>query len=72
MAYYYAKICTDDDGSRRPEGDLPPSIECLEYDDGMDRVVIRTHANSTPIPAEWSEVDEAQVETDYPGLLGGD
>ena len=71
MAYYYAAIFTDDDGSRRPEGFIPPSIECLEYDDGMNRVVIRTQPTSLPIPAEWSQVDEALIEADYPGLLGG-
>jgi hypothetical protein len=71
MAYYYATISTDPDGSKQPEGLIPPSIECLHYDDGMNRVVIRTQPTSLPIPVEWSEVDEGLIETDYPGLLGG-
>jgi hypothetical protein len=38
----------------------------------MNRVVIRAHdTDSTPIPVEWSQVDEALIEADYPGLLGG-
>jgi hypothetical protein len=61
MAYYYATISTDPDGSKQPEGLIPP----------MNRVVIRTQPTSLPIPVEWSEVDEGLIETDYPGLLGG-
>ena len=71
MAYYYAAIFTDAEDRKRPEGEIPPRIVCLHYDDGMNRVVIRAHEKSAPIPAEWSQVDEALIEADYPGLLGG-
>lgn len=70
MAYYYAPALNDN-GMIRPEGDIPPSVTSLKYDDTLNRFVLRTQPNSLPIPAEWSEVDEALIEADYPGLLGG-
>jgi hypothetical protein len=57
MAYYYA-AAIHEEGIVRPEGDIPPSVRALTFDDALDR-------------AEWSEVDEALIEADYPGLLGG-
>jgi hypothetical protein len=70
MAYYYA-AAIHEEGIVRPEGDIPPSVRALTFDDALDRFVLRTQPDSLPIPAEWSEVDEALIEADYPGLLGG-
>lgn len=70
MAYYYAPAETVD-GFTAPVGEIPPRVSSLEYDANMQRFVLLTHAESTPIPAEWSQVDEALIEADYPGLLGG-
>lgn len=71
MSYFYAPIEVSD-GMTKPVGELPPLIDVKKYDEAMQRAVIRTHdLVSKPIPAEWSQVDEALVEADYPGLLGG-
>lgn len=70
MTYYYA-AALHEEGMIRPEGDIPPSVTSLKYDDTLNRFVLRAKPDSLPIPAEWSEVDEALIEADYPGLLGG-
>ena len=71
MLYYYAPAEVVD-GATKPVGEIPPRVSALEYDANMQRFVLLTHAESTPIPAEWSQVDEALIEADYPGLLGGE
>lgn len=71
MAYYYATAVTDENGMISPEGVIPPSVRALTYDESLNRFVLSTKPDSLPIPPEWSEVDEALIETDYPGLLGG-
>ena len=71
MAYYYAAAVTDENGMISPEGVIPPSVRSLTYDEDLSRFVLITKPDSLPIPAEWSEVDEALIEADYPGLLGG-
>lgn len=70
MAYYYAPAEVVD-GATKPIGEIPPRVSALEYDANMQRFVLLAHAESTPIPAEWSQVDEALIQADYPGLLGG-
>jgi hypothetical protein len=72
MSLYYAPIEITDEGMRKPVGEIPPSVRALKRDDAMGRFVLRTNADSAPIPAEWSQVDEALIEADYPGLLGGE
>jgi len=70
MAYYYAPTEVVD-GATKPVGEIPPRVSALKYDENMQRFVLSTHAESTPIPDEWSQVDAALIEADYPGLLGG-
>lgn len=70
MAYYYAPAETTDQGTK-PVGEIPPGVRSLEYDGNADRFVLLTTPASTPIPDEWSQVDAALIEADYPGLLGG-
>ena len=68
--YYYADAVTQD-GYTDPVGEIPPLVQSLKYDDQLNRFVLRLHDDHhTPDPA-WSEVDEALIEADYPGLLGG-
>ena len=72
MGLYYAPIETLEDGITKPVGELPPMIRIPHYDEALQRAVIQTHdLVSTPIPTEWSQVDEALVNADYPGVLGG-
>lgn len=70
MPYFYAPV-EETDGLSKPVGDIPPRVRSLEFDANMQRFVLLAHAESTPIPAEWSQVDAALIEADYPGLLGG-
>lgn len=72
MSFYYAPIETTDEGMRKPAGEIPPRVRSLKCDANMQRFVLLTHAESTQIPAEWSQVDAALIEADYPGLLGGE
>lgn len=78
MSLYYAPLFTDATGSIMPgsadSGTLGPCAltlhtKALEYDTDMDRVVIEAPADWTP-PSDWSQVDAALIEMDYPGLLG--
>jgi hypothetical protein len=71
MAYYYAPAEVVD-GMTQWAGGTPPHVRTLEYDANMQRFVLLTHEDSTPIPDEWSQVDAALIEADYPGLLGGE
>ena len=71
MPYYYADAETLEDGTIKPVGEIPPRVAALEYDANAGRFVLLTHAESTPIPVEWVEKSEAEIEADYPGLLGG-
>jgi len=70
MSYYYADAETVE-GFTSPVGDIPPRVRTLEYDANAGRFVLLTHAESWPIPVEWVEKSEAEIEADYPGLLGG-
>lgn len=67
--YYYAPAAVDENGSISPIGEIPPQTRSLKYDDSLSRFVLITFSES--IPAEWSQVDSALIELDYPGLLGG-
>ena len=79
MSLYYAPLFTDAMGSIMPGSadsggtlgycELPIGMKALEYDTDMDRVVVEAPADWTP-HSDWSEVDAALVEIDYPGLLG--
>ena len=70
MPYFYADAETVE-GLTAPVGDIPPRVRSLEYDANAGRFVLLAHAESTPIPVEWAEKSEAEIEADYPGLLGG-
>ena len=78
MSLYYAPLFQDPSGSIMPGSadrgtlgycELPIGMKALEYDTGLDRVVVEAPADWTP-HSDWSEVDAALVEIDYPGLLG--
>lgn len=71
MAYYYAAAETTDEGITKPVGEIPPGVRSLEHDGNAERFVLHTGPTSTPIPAEWVAKTAAEVEADYPGLLGG-
>lgn len=71
--YYYADAVTNEAGYIDPVGEIPPRVQSLKYDDENvpPRFVLRLHDDHhTPDPA-WTEKTEAEVEADYPGLLGG-
>ena len=79
MNFYYAPLFTDEMGSTMPgsadSGTLGPcaltfNTAALEYDTNLSRVVVEAPADWTP-PRDWSQVDAALIEIDYPGLLGG-
>lgn len=79
MNFYYAPLFTDEMGSISPGSadsgtlgycELPLHMKALEYDTNMGRVVVQVPDDWTP-PSDWSEVDAALIEMDYPGLLGG-
>lgn len=68
--YYYADAVTQD-GYTDPVGEIPPRVQSLKYDETLSRFVLRLHDDHhTPDPA-WTEKTEAEIEADYPGLLGG-
>ena len=70
--YYYADAVTQD-GYTDPVGEIPPRVQSLKFDEVHvpPRFVLRLHDDHhTPDPA-WTEKTEAEVEADYPGLLGG-
>ena len=71
MSYFYAAAETLEDGTIKPIGEIPPRVRALEHDANGGRFVLVLHAESTPIPAEWTAKTAAEVEADYPGLLGG-
>lgn len=71
--YYYADAVTED-GYTDPVGVIPPLVKALLFDDAHvpPRFVLQLHDDHhTPDPA-WTEKTEAEVEADYPGLIGGD
>ena len=70
MPYFYADAETVE-GMTKPVGEIPPRVRALEYDANAGRFVLLTHAESTPIPVEWIEKSAAEIEADYPGLIGG-
>lgn len=79
MHYYFTPLFEDPNGSTMPgsaeSGTLGPCAltfhtKALEYDTNMGRVVVEAPASWTP-PSDWSQVDAALIEMDYPGLLGG-
>ena len=67
--YYYAPAVTDESGSISPIGEIPPQTRALKYDSSLNRFILIAFPES--VPAEWSQVDSALIELDYPGLLGG-
>jgi hypothetical protein len=72
MALFYAPATVDSDGYTSPEGEIPPSVRSLRLDEGASRFVLLAGESAVPIPESWSERSEAEVEADYPGLLGGE
>ena len=67
--YYYAPATVEESGSISPVGEIPPQTRSLNYDSSLNRFVLITFSES--VPTEWSQVDSALIELDYPGLLGG-
>ena len=70
--YYYADSITEADGVISPVGDIPPRCVSLKYDVDATpaRFVLQLHGGNTPDPA-WEAKTEAEVNADYPGLVGG-
>jgi len=70
---YYTGIEEIDHGDGttgiKPDGDVPTSLTVLKYDPPIRFVV--DAAPGTP-PASWEEKTAVEVESDYPGLLGGE
>ena len=71
MALYYAPATVDEDGYTSPEGDIPPSVRSLRFDEPAARFVLSAGESAVPIPESWAAKSEAEVEADYPGLVGG-
>ena len=71
MNYYYASAIVDPDGYTSPEGEIPPSVRSLRFDEAASRFILAAGASSVPIPESWAAKSEAEIEADYPGLLGG-
>lgn len=71
MALYYAPAAVSEDGYTSPEGDIPPSVRSLRFDEAASRFVLAVGESAVPIPESWAAMSEAEVEADYPGLLGG-
>lgn len=70
MILYYAAAITVDDATS-PEGAIPPGCRSLTFDSDLNRFVLQLHEDfSTPDPS-WESKTEAEVEVDYPGLIGG-
>ena len=69
MNYYYANA-EDVDGGIRPVGQIPPMTNALKYDpDASPARFVLQLQNDDPDPA-WTERTAAEVEADYPGLIG--
>ena len=71
MILFYAPATVDADGYTSPEGEIPPSVRSLRFDGDASRFVLAAGEGAVPIPESWSSKSEAEVEADYPGLLGG-
>ena len=71
MALYYAPAIVDADGYTSPAGEIPPSVRSLRFDEPASRFVLSAGEGAVPIPESWAARSEAEVEADYPGLLGG-
>ena len=73
MKYYYTGIEEIDHGDDttgiKPSGEIPPNLTVLRYDPPTRFVVDATPENP---PASWDEKTAVEVESDYPGLLGGE
>lgn len=84
MTYYYADCFTEADGSKAPGKDtgaglesaqavLPPACSAVHFDRTRtpERFVLVLDPRwPTPLPG-WEAKTAAEVEADYPGLLGG-
>ena len=71
MALYYAPAAVDEDGYTSPEGEIPPSVRSLRFDEAASRFVLQAGQSAVPVPESWAAKSEAEVEADYPGLVGG-
>ena len=81
MGYFYAPIAIiEPEGSRTPgmpneDGDLiesptPPGTTSPLCDESESRFVLIC-PDGAEVPDSWTEKTASEVETDYPGLLGG-
>jgi hypothetical protein len=82
--YYYADAYIEPNGTSAPGKDtgsglesgldaIPPCCKALKVDIGHTphRYVLQLHDSyNTPAPG-WAEKTTGEIETDYPGLLGG-
>ena len=71
MALYYAPATVDENGYTSPEGEIPPNVRSLRFDAAASRFVLQAGESAAPIPESWAAMSEAEVEADYPGLVGG-
>lgn len=80
--YYYANAFETEDGHILPAAidqgnavasEIPPACRALHLDTTRDprRFVLVLDPRWPAAPPGWTLVDEAQIEADYPGLLGG-
>lgn len=70
MKYFYAPLDPNVTDARKPDGDIPPRVRSLLFDEQLSRfVLVSSWPGSHPLT--WSPVDAALIEADYPGLLGG-
>lgn len=84
MTYFYGDCFTEADGSKAPgkdqggglqsaQGEIPPGCSMLVFDQSRtpERFVIALDPRwPLPLPG-WVSKTAAEVEADYPGILGG-
>lgn len=78
--YFYVPPFVEDDGVTRSLGEDDggsvvysepgPSYRSLKFDDSVPRFVLETPDGTSARPG-WDEKTSAEIEVDYPGLIGG-
>ena len=69
MMYYYADAVVSEDGRVDPVGEASPGTVALTCD--KTRAPFRFVLTSPAPDLEWAVKTAAEVEADYPGLIGG-
>jgi len=78
--YFYVPLFVEDDGTTRSLGEDDgggvvysepgPNYRALTFDASVPRFVLETLDGTSARPG-WTEKTPAEIEVDYPGLIGG-